>query len=299
VWNFFTPIPFERPKELGDKEFYTEDEARAFEERANHTSCGTPGAGLACNPDIRPKDATADLSYGFNAAYWDIGQGVSVVKSRRTSQVTDPPSGQVPPLTPAAQRRRAETTTAMRRLPGGPEDMSLAIRCIVGINVGPPMRIHAYSDYIQIVQTSGWVVIHNETGNNYRMVPLDGRPHLPSTIRQWQGDSRGHWEGSTLVVDTTNMEKRADQNEGSVEGSDENLHLIEKFTLVEPGVLKYEYTVDDPTAFTRPWSVTLFMAKKTTQIYEYACHEGNDAVNLALSAARAQEKKAMVDGAAK
>ena len=152
-------------------------------------------------------------------------------------------------------------------------------------NAGPPLLPGPYNNNLQIVQTRDYVVIGNEMIHDARIIPLDGRPHLPSSIRRWQGDSRGHWEGATLVVDTTNFSDRT-----SVRGSDENLHLIERFTRIDGRRLNYEFTVEDATVFSRPWTVSLPMTTEDGQIYEYACHEANYAMSGILRGARAGEK---------
>jgi hypothetical protein len=153
-------------------------------------------------------------------------------------------------------------------------------------NGGPPMLSGPYNNYVQIFQTPAHVVILNEMIHDARIVPLDGRPHVAPAIRRWQGDSRGRWEGHTLVVDTTNFTDKT-----NFRGADENLHLVERFTRVDAKTLLYEFTVDDPTAFTKPWTVALPMRKTTDQIFEYACHEGNYAMTNILRGARAEEKR--------
>ena len=155
-------------------------------------------------------------------------------------------------------------------------------RCIVGFNAGPPMVPGAYNNNVQLFQTPDYVVILNEMVHNARIVPLDGRPH--GTIRQWVGDSRGHWEDETLVVETTNLRK------SSFRGSSVNLHLVERFTRVSPDTIRYEFTVEDPETWTRPWTVAVPMTKTQGPMFEYACHEGNYAMEGILSGARAEER---------
>jgi len=153
-------------------------------------------------------------------------------------------------------------------------------------NAGPPMLSGPYNNYVQIVQTRDHVVIVNEMIHDARIVPLDGRPHLPATVRRWQGDSRGRWDGTTLVVETTNFTGKT-----NVRGSGERLRLVERFTRADANTLLYEFTIDDPESFVKPWTAVLPMAKTDDQIYEYACHEGNYALTGILRGARAGEKK--------
>ena len=212
----------------------------------------------------------------------------------RTSLIVDPPDGKIPPMTPDGQARFARTpppTAAGGRPASGPEDLSNALRCITygmprigmqNINSAGPMG------YYQILQTPGYVVITLEAIHETRIIPLDGRPHLPNGMRQWSGDSRGRWEGNALVVDTTNFSPRS-----NFMGSAENLHIVERFTRVAADTLQYEVTVDDLTTWTRPWTVMIRMKRSQDKLYEYACHEGNYVtMEGILGAARADEHAA-------
>jgi hypothetical protein len=230
---------------------------------------------------------------GYNTLFYDtIPRGA---KDRPTSQIVDPPDGHLPPLTPAAQRRQAMYAEKMMRPATGPEDRALFERCIVGFNTGPPIIPGGYNQNLQVVQTAGTVALYTEMIHTTRVVPIDGRPHgTPlhpnGTLHQWNGDPRGRWEGETLVVDSVNFK---DQGTGTLllpVPLDENLHLVERFTLLDDKTLLYQYTVDDPTIFTRPWSGQLYMTRSEDQIYEYACHEGNYAMPAILSGARLEEK---------
>ena len=176
----------------------------------------------------------------------------------RTSLIVDPPDGHIPALTPEAQKRVDETAGMDGRStrPMVPKAVRCGERCILWATAGPPMLPGPYNNNFQIVQTRDRVVILNEMIHNARIIPLDGSPHLPANIRQWMGDSRGHWDGETLVVDTTNF-----SDEYSFRGSDRNLHLTERFTRVSPDALLYEFTVDDPTAFTKPWTAQIPVTK--------------------------------------
>jgi hypothetical protein len=199
----------------------------------------------------------------------------------------DPIDGRLPPLTPEAQKRVQATRARMEEhSTDGPEGRTLGERCILWATAGPPMLPGPYNNNFQIFETRDRVVILNEMIHDARVIPLDGSPHLASNIRQLMGDSRGHWDGNTLVVDTTNF-----SGQFSVRGSDENLHLTERFTRVSPDTLLYEFTVDDPTAFTRPWTAQIPVTKTKGPIFEYACHEGNYAMVDILAGARAAEKK--------
>jgi len=207
----------------------------------------------------------------------------------------DPPDGRLPAWTPEGQKEADLRAAAERNDQlGHPaadswEDRPLQERCLVGLNAGPPMVPGAYNNDVQLLQTPGYVVILNEMVHSARIVPLDGRPH--GSIRQWRGDSVGHWEGNTLVVDTINFKR-----ETSLPGSSANTHLIERFTRTDANTLLYEFTVDDPTMWTRPWTAVVPMTKSDDPIYEYACHEGNYAMSGILAGARAADKAAAEAG---
>jgi hypothetical protein len=275
IWDFATITPLERPKELMGKEVLTAEEAAEFEARTLQQR----------NPDRRDGGSQADVGRAYNRFWWDYG--TKVVGSKRTSLIVDPPDGRIPPLTPEGKQRADARAEVLRRPPAGPEDRNLWERCILGGNAGPPMLPGPYNNNVQLFQTPGYVVILNEMINDARVVPLDGRPHLASNILQWRGDSRGRWEGNTLVVDTTNF-----RNESNFRGASATLHVVERFTRVDADTLLYEFTVDDPKTWTRPWSVALPMSKTEGPIFEYACHEGNYGMTNMLAGARAEEKAA-------
>jgi hypothetical protein len=221
-----------------------------------------------------------------------------VVGTKRTSLIVDPPNGRLPAMTPEGAKRMAARAEDGRQTQlGHPhadswEDRPLQERCIVGLNAGPPMTPGAYNNNVQIFQTPDTVVLLNEMVHDARVVPMDGRPHLG--IRTWKGDSRGHWEGDTLVVETTNFKR-----ETSLPGSSASTRLTERFTRADADTLLYEFTVDDPTTWTRPWTAVVPMLKSTDQIYEYACHEANYAMPGILAGARLAEKKAAEEAAKK
>ncbi len=275
VWNYATLTPLERPGQYADKPVLTDQEAEAFEREALQRN----------DADRRPPAGSdADVALAYNNAWYD--RGSKVVGTRRTSIITDPPDGRIPALTPEGQRRAA-VRADVRRQHGpadGPEDRSLAERCLL-FGAGPPMLPGPYNNNVQIVQTRDFVIIANEMIHDARIVPLNGAPHLPPAVRRWQGDPRGRWDGDVLVVDTTNFSDRT-----NVRGSDEQLHLVERFRRVDANTLMYEFTVDDPTAFTKSWSGAIPMTRSSEPIYEYACHEANYAMGGILRGARAQEK---------
>jgi hypothetical protein len=270
IWSFATVTPLERPLELGDKAFMTEKEAAEYEKQIIAKE----------DKDNREGGAEADVSRAYNDFWWD--RGTKGVGTRRTSLIIDPPNGRVPALTPEAQAKNAATGKKMAANPSGPEDRNLSERCLLGFNSGPPMLPSAYNNNVQIAQTRDTVLLLNEMIHNSRIVPLDGRPH--GHLLQWAGDSRGRWDGDTLVVDTINFSTSNFRN------ASPTMHLVERFTRVDANTLVYEFTVEDPTTWVKPWTVQLPMSKTTEAMYEYACHEGNYAMEGMLSGARAKEK---------
>ncbi len=276
IWSNATITPLERPGDLAGKQTFTAEEAAAYEKRVVDRN----------NADRRGTNTDADVATAYNNFWYD--RGTKAVGTRRTSLIVDPPDGRIPALTAGAQKRVDEKRAWMEaHATDGPEGRSLGERCILWATAGPPMLPGPYNNNFQILQTPGQVVILNEMIHNARVIPLDGSPHLAGNIRQWMGDSRGHWDGKTLVVDTTNF-----SDQYSFRGSDRNLHLTERFTRVSPDTLLYEFTVDDPTAFTKPWTAQIAVTRSKGPIFEYACHEGNYAMTDILAGARAAEKKA-------
>ncbi len=234
--------------------------------------------------DRRDGGAHADVERAYNDFWWD--RGTKVVRTLRTSLVIDPPSGRIPPLTAAATEKQAARQAANRGHEfDGPENRPLFERCLMLQGAGAPTTPTAYNNNTQIVQTPGFVVIHNEMGHEARIIPLDGRPRLPQTIRQWKGDSRGQWEGETLVVVTTSFSEK-----NSFRGSGPNMRLTERFRRLDSDTLLYQFTVDDPETFTQPWTVEIPLTRTPGPIFEYACHEGNYGMRGVLSGARAEEK---------
>jgi hypothetical protein len=275
VWNFATITPLERPERFAGKPVFTDVEARAFEEEAARQRVDPPSERKL--GDVSEFGA----GRGYNQFWRDPGS--AVVATKRTSLVIDPPTGRLPPLTPAAEAQRTARLERAARL-DHPEDFNNASRCLVGFNSGPPMIPGAYNNFVQIVQTADHVVIFNEMAAP-RIVPLDARPR--GRVRQWLGESRGHWDGQTLVVETKNFtEKAAFMN---VAGG--NLHLIERFTRLDRKTLLYRFTVSDSTVWTSPWTAELSMTRTDDLIYEFACHEGNYGMVNSLRGARAGETK--------
>lgn len=290
--------PMTRPAALGNQLFYTPEEA-ARVGRKNNPNCVTNCA----TQDTRVGDAATDLSRAYNDVFFD--RGSALAPTLQTSIVVDPPDGRMPAPTAAARaammRERAtvkeecaDPTRACQpgydgkalTLADKPTDFSLMTRCIKWQTAGPPMLPAIYDSNYQIVQSRDYVMIQVEGGRDVRIIPLDGRPHVSPNIRLWLGDSRGHWEGNTLVVDTTNF-----NDDPGVQGADRNLHVTERFTRVAPSVLLYEFTVDDPTTLTRPWTGIIPMTAIKGPIYEYACNEGNYGEADILRGARLEEKK--------
>jgi hypothetical protein len=277
TWSFSTLTALERPAEFAATDVLTDAEAAAFAKR-------TMERNNRDNRDTSNRDA--DVGGAYNEFWWDRGTTVAKVRGKfRTSLIVDPPDGRVPALTAQAQERAAARAAERRAHPAdGPEDRSLGERCLL-FNAGPPMLPGPYNNFMQVIQTRDYVVIYNEMIHDARVIPLDGRPHAPSQLRLWLGDSRGHWDGNTLVVDTTNFTDKT-----NVRGSSPNLHLIERLTRTDANTLLYEFTVDDPSSFVKPWSAALPMRKTAEQVFEYACHEGNHALQGILRGARFEEK---------
>jgi hypothetical protein len=281
IWSNASIIPLERPKELAGKAYFTREEEAAYEAKVFARS----------SRDKAPAPGGVGT---YNNFWWDAD--ARRAPNLRTSLIVDPPDGKVPPLTPQAQQRvLADRAYAKEHPADGPEDRPLYERCLMFATTGPPMLPSFYNNVqygplttnYQIVQTRNFVTIMIEHNHDVRVIPIDGRPHLPANVRQWMGDPRGHWENTTLVVDTTNFTDKT-----KFRGADENLHLIERFTRTAPDILLYEFTVDDPTAFTKPWRAQIPMIASQGPLFEYACHEGNYGLAGVLGGARADEKTA-------
>jgi hypothetical protein len=280
IWDFRTLTPLERPDNLSGKDVLTSEEAVQLEERAAQSRVDrAPPKG---NPGT------------YNQFWFDFG--TRVTPTNRTALIVDPPDGKLPPMTPDGKKRADERAERMRRPATGPEDRALYERCILGFNSGPPIIPNGYNNNFEFLQRRDYVVILTEMVHDARIVPLDGRPHLPASVRQWSGDSRGRWEGDTLVVETTNFTPKGTGTISLPVTTDENLHLVERFTLADADTLVYEFTVSDPTTWTKPWTAIVHMKRNPARIYEYACHEGNYGMEGILKGARADEKKAAAGG---
>ncbi|HYL35832.1 MAG TPA: hypothetical protein VEV17_07970 [Bryobacteraceae bacterium] len=282
-WLNNSATPLERPKQLEGRQFLTDDEVAELEKRAERIFkggrsdfAGGDGVFLAALSDVdrfKNPNSTGDSS------------NLVRVFDNRTSLIIDPPDGRIPSYTPTGRQRRARDLAAAgaTNIPAGPEDLTAEQRCIsfglprLGGNVGA-----GNFGYYQIFQTPDHVVFFLEAIHDARVIPLDGRPHLPPNIRTWNGDSRGRWEGNALVVDTTNF-----SGQTNFLGAGEDLHLVERLTRVAPDELHYEITIDAPSTWTRPWTVMIRLKRTEDKIFEFACHEGNaEIMETMLSGAR-------------
>ena len=284
-WSNGTLTPLQRPAELGDKSHFNEDEARAYVQRRIETLSGDRNVG--------------DGSVGsYNDAWMD--RGSDVVPTRRTSLVIDPPNGRVPPFTARAQEEHERNLERAKLHPADtPADRYLTERCIVFGGGAAPMLPEPYNNNYYIVQTPDYVTIMAEINHEIRIIPLDGRSHLPEDVRQWAGDSRGRWDGETLVVETTNQ--RPHRHFYGVQMLDsvmsDAFRVVETFTRTAADQIRYRATVHDPEVFTQPWTIELFMHPQRGPLVEFACHEGNYGLRGVLSAERADEQRAAEAGA--
>ena len=280
TFTFATITPLQRPAELAGKAVLTPEEAAKFEKSENdrlNRDLYTPEKG-APSAGYPPQSQGGVLSYND---FW-YERGDQLTKDKRTSLIIDPPDGRIP--FSAAARARTAARAARGEAFDNPEDLSLVDQCILGFNAGPPMVSGTYNNNLQIVQSPGYVVIFNEMVHNARIVPTDGRPH--GTVPMWTGDSRGHWEGDTLVVETINFKR-----ETSLQGSTAETKVVERFTRVDPKTIDYQFTVTDPTSYTRPWTASMPLRAIDELLYEYACHEGNFGMLDVLRGARFREKE--------
>ena len=275
MWLNNTATPLERPAGFAGKATVTDAEARAYEklyqlDRTVALTRDTPEFEL---------DVAGDL---------DTYEPGRLLPGNRTSLITDPADGRLPALTPDAQRRlkdQAERTNG--RYAEGPENFTNPERCLQVANTSsPPMMPAFYNNHVQIVQTRDYVMIVSEMIHDVRIIPLDGRPHLPSGIGQWKGNSIGRWDGDALVVDTTNFNDKT-----TFRGSGPGLHVVERFSLKDANTLKYQFTVEDSAAFTRTWSGESVMTRSTELMFEYACHEGNLSLPYTMRGRRFGEKQ--------
>lgn len=294
VWDYWTFTPLERPKEFADKPVLTDAEHAALLARLG---------GQAAALDAR-SPAKGDPG-GYSQEVWTERARPTALK--QTSILIEPEDGRIPAMTPQAKQKEAAEKASGRapvrmRSDGvaddNPEERGLSERCLLGFSTGPPFQPGGYNNNVQIVQTKDYVMLHLEMNHDARIIPLDGRPHLPKGITTWLGDSRGRWEGNTLVVESTNFSPKvaafsARLGAGGYEfGSGENTKLIERFRRVDAKTLEYEFTVDDPTTFTRTFTGRLPMTLTEDAIFEYACHEGNYGLMNILRGGRAEDARA-------
>jgi hypothetical protein len=289
VWVNNNATPLERPKELAGRASLTDEELAALKKKA-HELFG--GEGDAAFGDTIFSTVLANVNgtkSGFKSTDGGTGDYSSVWTverdwDNRTSQITDPPDGRIPAMTPEGEKRRDANVAARNSVPAGPEDRPLQERCIT---YGSPSLVAGYQSGYQIVQSPTTVVVTTEMIHDTRLIPVDRRPRLPSTVPQWLGDSRARWEGDTLVVETTNYKPRSFMSVSS-----EQLHVVERFSRTGPEILKYEITIDDPGTWTKPWSLMIPLRHVTHPLYEYACHEGNYGLAGILAGARVEEQAA-------
>ena len=297
-----TITPIERPLQLADQEFLTAEEAATIERQVverNQELLNRPARRTEATASV---DAGVDGAPGFYNNFW-LDRGTA--STGRTSIIVDPPDGRIPPLTPEAQRRE-DARLAARRMRGPTDtwtDLDLNDRCMLW-SVGPPMLPTGYNNNCLFLQTPDHVVIHVEMIHDTRIIPLDGRPRIGPLVPQWLGEMRGHWEGDTLVVETTNL---ATTEEGSAFGNDPiriraaagggsgGLRIVERFTRTGPDTIRYQFTVEDPSRWTRPWSGELPMRPADGPLFEYACHEGNYSIANVLSGERANDRQAAAE----
>jgi hypothetical protein len=287
VWVNNIATPLERPKELEGRALLTDQEVAALKKKAHELFSGKSDAAFGDSvyrSVLANVNGTASGFKSLDGETGDYSSAWTVEREweNRTSLITDPADGRLPAMTPEGQKRRTDSAAARTRRPDGPEDRALQERCIT---YGSPQLTAGYQSYSQIFQTSNAVIFETEMIHDARIIPLDGRPHIPATVHQWLGDSRGHWEGDTLVVDTTNYKLQSFMSMSS-----EKLHVIERFTRTGPESLKYEITINDPGTWTKPWSLMIPLKHSPDQIVEYACQEGNYGLQGILAGARAEEK---------
>jgi hypothetical protein len=284
VWSNNSATPVERPRAFEGRPFLTDDEVTELQRRAERIFKDGRSAFAAGDAVFLAASANLEQYENPNSTANSVWM-VQKQFDNRTSLITDPPDGRVPPLTPLAQERQAVDAARQRRLAAS-EDLSNPLRCIT---YGIPRFGGRYGDvdfgYFEIVQAPGYVVLMMEAIHEARIIPLDGRPRLSEGIRHWNGDSRGRWEGTTLVVETANFSPKS-----NFMGAAENLRLVERFTRVAPETINYEITLEDPTTWTKPWTVVIPLRQSHGRLYEFACHEGNQSMFGILAGARAEEQ---------
>ena len=275
VWDFRTITPLQRPEQYGDREFLTREEAAVLEQGA-------------VDRDLRlllaeARRTEAGGSVGAYNNFW-MDRGTRTIETRRTSLIVDPPNGRMPEMSEAGQARAAARRERRAEHPADSWlDRSTFDRCILGFNTGPPMTPGGYNQNMQVFQTEDTVVILNEMVHDSRIIPIDGTPR--TGIRSWTGESRGRWDGDTLVIETDRFTDKTRWR-----GSTENMTLVERLTRQDDDTLVYTFTVTDPDTWTQPWTAEIPMRRGEQPLYEYACHEGNYSMEGILAGARADER---------
>ncbi|MXY17529.1 MAG: hypothetical protein F4Y57_11180 [Acidobacteria bacterium] len=292
MWDHRTITPLERPEELGDREFLTEEEAASQEQAVidrNEYLLTRPPETTTAGGSV---DSRADGTPGFYNNFW-LDTGTRTVGTRRTSLVIDPPNGRLPAYSDAGRRKVERDREYQREHPADSWlDFDGTDRCLIGVNNGPPILPAAYNQNLLVVQNEDWVLLVAEMIHTVRVIPLDGRPALPAHMRQWAGDARGRWEGDTLVVETANFVPERLWTTANPMGrlrTTGELQLVERFTRIDADTLEYVATIDDPGIWSRPWTVSIPMLRTDEAMYEYACHEGNYSMPNMLAGERARE----------
>ncbi len=286
IWANNSATPMERPEQLGDKATLTDEELAELTQRIQQFRDAEQAGDLLGDRLIQQALGNAefrdfDVVTGNYNAFWLVERHLD----NRTSLVVDPPNGRIPPLTDAAQARAAERRAYAAEHPSdGPEDRTLGDRCL---HFQAPRMSAGYNSYFQVFQTPTHVAIFQEMGHFSRLIPIDDRPHVDDDLRLWAGDSRGRWEGDTLVVETRNYSPKT-----RFSGASEKLHLVERFTRISPTILRHEITLNDADTWTQPWTVELLHESTMDPIFEYACHEGNYSMPGILGGARLEEQEA-------
>ena len=278
IWDFRTITPLQRPEDLADREFLTEEEVATREKAVVDRNLE-----LLLAP---ARKAETGKNVGAYNNFW-MDRGTTVVGTRRTSLIVDPPNGRLPAMTEAGRDRAARRGSFTDGADESYVDLSNPDRCIMGFNAGPPITPGGYNQNMQLFQTPEYVAILNEMVHNTRIIPLGGRPGLGEDVPQWSGDSRGRWEGDTLVIETRNFNDPVTQRRWR--GASENMTLVERLTRLDDGTLEYEFTVTDPETWESSWTASLPMVRTEVPMYEYACHEGNYGLFNILAGARMEE----------
>ena len=285
VWDYRTITPLERPEEYGDRAFLTDEEVAELEQGAEDREREADQA-PARRAEAIEEDGNPLFVVGCCNRFW-LDYGTQAQETRRTSLIIDPPNGRQPPKTPEGEKRPGNRSSFGTHAFESLDDFSFSDRCLG--TLGVPIRPIAYNNNVQLFQTEDHVVMFVEMMKTTRIIPIDDRPH--GTLRQTAGDSRGHWEGDVLVVETTNFEYSP-----SIGGASRNATLVERFRRVSPEILEYEYTIDDPATWTAPWTALQTLRLNPLPIFEYACHEGNYGLTNMLNGARLEEAAAKKAG---